>query len=207
MKIYQTSLLALSTAVAFFSISAGATDCADCGVLIRPAAFYGISSTSTKTTTALGPFQPDPFLSFKLSQTGNGKTLQSENDLVAYYSNVQCGTTSLEFLFEPISDYDYGGNTKIDVFTVTSIPRDANGKPVPTWDNLKTATGPLVGSFRMPNSEATQVHKNFKIGKVPCGSDVLLRLSISNSGYASGSVNYAQDYSGYVTGLKLRLGC
>ena len=212
MKLSRALQLALTTSLSFFTASTvHAIDCTTCGLLIRPSAFTGISSTSPRTTYPLGPVRPDNFFTFRLSQTGkgDGKTLTSETDLLATYTNIPCATTqTVEFFFEPISDYSYSGYTKVEVYNVNgNLPRDTSGAISATWENMKGKTGTKVGSFQMPDSEATQVRTNFRIGPAACKSELNLRLTISNTGYKSGSVDYSQDYAGYVTGLKVRVGC
>ena len=177
---------------------------------IRPANFYGISTQTKDTTQNLGPFPPDNYFDFRLSQTGNGQSLQSENDLVSTFTNVPCPAGrkySVEFLFEPISDYGYNGITNIDVYAIKgSLPRDGTGKGIPTWNNLKTKTGSLIGSFAMPQGQ-DQVHRVYKIGQIACSKEVNLRLSITNTGYQTGGLSYAQQYAGQDSGLRLRNGC
>ena len=193
--------------------SVQAATVSDCDILYKPRYFFGVSSSSPSTTTQLGPNLPGRSptdYNFKFSQVGNGKTLSSESDLIAYFdSNFPPSTSKpyVEFLYEPLSDQSFSGNTKIDIFIVNdNLPRDGNGKPVPTWDNLKGKTGALVGSFTIPLQN--QRRQNFRIGSVDTPFyGVNLRVSISNTGFKSGSVEYPQDYSHYLTGLKLRFAC
>lgn len=200
---FQHALPFLSIALAFLTHSTHAVDAA-CGVLMRPQYFFGISSTNPTTTTTLGPVvPPENYFQFKVSQTGNGASLSSENDLVAVFNNVPYSPRTLEFTYEPISDNYFSGYTKIDVFKLTELPRDGSGKPVPTWNNLKGKTGALVGSFTL--SLDNQVRQRIRIGD--SGSGDYFRISINDVGYRTGDVSYPQDYAFYQTGLKIRSGC
>ena len=177
-----------------------------------PTNFYAISSQNPDSTEDYGPHVSGTYnyFDFRFSQTGNGKALQSEADLVATYTKVPCGQGPilLEFLFEPISDYDYGGNTNVDIFAITGkLPRNSTGGGIPTWNNLKTKMGSLIGSFEMPQGE-DQVHRVFSIGQVACKAELNFRVSISNKGFLTGSVGYSQNYYPYAeSGLRIQYGC
>ena len=188
-----------------------------CSPPIQPTNFYSISSQNPTVTQDYGPVPPQNFFNFKIEQTGNGKSIQSEDDLIATYANVPCPSSGgsqksvkLEFFFQPISDYAYSYNTRIDVFAIKGkLPRNSAGVGVPTWNNLKAKRGGLIASFTMPQSE-DQVRKVIKIASVACAKELNFRLSIANSGYQSGLVWYSQRYppdENPDTGLRIRYGC
>lgn len=188
-----------------------------CSKLILPTNFYGISTTALDTTFDYGPHKPplDPFFDFKVSQTSNGaQGLSEESDVIATYTNLPCTssqTYNLEFYFDPISDYSYGGNTRVDIWRVNgNIPRDSTGKGTPTWNKMKSYALSFVGGFKMPASEAEQVRKVFQVGGFACTKEVSFRVSISNNPTPpqTGSVSYVQEYAGATdTGLRIRYSC
>ena len=203
---YNSALLLLAHGLLLAVSDPMAIERRECGTIVHPSRFWGISSQSPSATQDYGPHPPDNFLDFRVSQTGNGKSLQSEDDLIAKFT-VPCPPSGkspyrVEFLFEPISDYSYNGNTNVDVFTVTgSLPAE------PTWNNMRTKTGAKVGSFAMPQGQ-DQVHKVFSIGQVTCKTELGFRVSVANTGCKSGSVSYAQQYYPYPeSGLRIRYGC
>ena len=188
-----------------------------CSKLILPTNFYGISTRALDTTFDYGPFKPpqDPFFEFRVSQTSDGaQGLSEESDVIATYTNLPCKPSqlySLEFFFDPISDYSYGDNTRVDIWRVDgNIPRDSSGKGTPTWNKLKNYALIRVGGFKAPGSEAEQVRKVFQIGGFDCKKEVSFRVSITNSPAPpkSGSVSYPQEYAGAKdTGLRIRYSC
>ena len=188
-----------------------------CSKLILPTNFYGISTTALDTTFDYGPQKPpqDPFFEFRVSQTSNGaQGLSQESDVIATYTGLPCKASQsykLEFFFEPISDYGYGDDTRVDIWRVDGdIPRDRNGKGTPTWNKLKQYALIYVGGFKMPASEAEQVRKVFPVGSFACKKEVSFRVSITNNPTPpkTGSVSYLQQYPrGADTGLRVRYSC
>ena len=182
-----------------------------CSKLILPKKFYGISTTALDSSFDYGPHQPpsDPFFDFKFSQTSNGaQGLSEENDLIATYTGLPCKASqsyNLEFSFEPISDYSYNGDTRVDVWRV-----DGTIQGSPTWNKLKNFGLIYVGGFKMPGSASEQVRKVFQIGSFACKSEINFRVSITNNPTPpkTGSTWYVQEYAGAIdTGLRIRYSC
>ena len=180
-----------------------------CGTIIRPTNFYRISSRTPDLTENYGPFF-DGHFEFDLRQTGDGKAIQEENDIIATYTNVPCGHNpyKIEFLFEPQSDYGYSYSTRVDLFALKGkLPRNSTGAGVPTWNNLRGRKAGKVGSWTMPNDEVSQTRRTYKIGQVTCTKEINLCASITDDGYPSGLVLYPQQYAGVDSGLRVRYRC
>lgn len=215
--ILKPAVLLLTTATCTLASNLDVTlEPRTCSKLILPTNFYGISTTALDTTFDYGPSKTasDPFFDFKVSQTSNGaQGLSQESDVIATYTNVPCTAGqnyNLEFFFEPISDYSYGGDTRVDIWRVDgNIPRDSTGKGTPTWNKMKNFALIKVGGFKMPGSEAEQVSKVFQVGSFVCKKEVSFRVSIANeSPPKDGSVEYVQEYAGATdTGLRIRYSC
>ncbi|KAL9126729.1 MAG: hypothetical protein Q9217_004256 [Psora testacea] len=217
--LFKPTLLLLLTAISLAAASAlpETFEPRTCSKLILPTNFYGISSTALDTTSDYGPYKPpsDPYFNFRVSQTSDGaQGLSEESDVIATYTGLACKSSqsyTLEFFFDPISDYGYSGNTRVDIWRVNgNIPRDINGKGTPTWNKMKNYALIYVGGFKMPASEAEQVKKVFQVGGFACKSEVSFRVSIANDSVPpkSGSVSYPQEYAGATeTGLRIRYSC
>lgn len=194
--LFLTSVLATPTPVTLES--------RECGTVIAPSQAWGIRKDSPDYSGQFGPNPPDQYLDFQVSQ---GDNANFENDLIVAFRNVPCppagqGPYSIEFLFQPGSDtyYTYSGK-RIDMFSITG-PLPAN----PTWNNLESLRGSLIGSFSLPipgTPEASQEKRVF-INQLVCQPEIDLRFSITNDSPEAGSVNYYQR-SG--RGLQLRYGC
>lgn len=195
----------------------GALEPRTCSKLILPKNFYGISTTALDTTFDYGPEKPpaEPFFNFQVSQTSDGaQGLSEESDLIATYTGLSCKSSqsyTLEFFFDPISDYSFSANTRVDVWRIDgNIPRDKTGKGTPTWNKMKNYALIRVGGFKMPGNEVEQVKKVFQIGSFACKTEVSFRVSIVNDPTPprSGSVSYPQEYAGATdTGLRIRYSC
>jgi len=217
--LFKPTLLLPLTAISLAAASAPAEtfEPRSCSKLILPTNFYGISTTALDTTFDYGPHKPstDPFFEFRVSQTSDAaQGLSEESDLIATYTGLPCQSSrpfTLEFFFDPISDYGYSGNTRVDIWYVNGdIPRDSTGKGTPTWNKMKNYALSHVGGFKMPGSEAEQVRKVFQVGGFACKKEISFRVSITNNPAPpkSGSVSYYQEYGGATdTGLRIRYPC
>ncbi|KAL9103781.1 MAG: hypothetical protein Q9163_001190 [Psora crenata] len=192
--LFKPTLLRHLTAISLAAAAAASAipetlESRTCSKLILPTNFYGISTTALDTTFDYGPHQPpsDPYFDFEVSQTSDGaQGLSEESDVIATYTGLPCGSSrffTLEFFFDPISDYGYSGNTRVDIWRVDGkIPRDHNGKGTPTWNAMKNYALIYVGGFKMPASEAEQVRKVFQVGGFACNTEeVSFRVSIANN--------------------------
>ena len=218
--LYQPTLLLLLAAISLVAASAlpETLEPRTCSKLILPTNFYGITTAAPNATLEYGPYPPptDPFFNFQVSQASDGaQGLSEESDLIATYTGLPCKpyrSFTLEFFFDPVSDYGYSGNnTRVDIWRVDGdIPRDQNGKGTPTWNNMGHGLI-FVGRFKMPASEAEQVRKVFRVGGFACKKEVSFRVSIANDfplPPESGWVSYPQEYAGATdTGLRIRYSC
>ena len=160
------------------------------------------------------------YYDFQVSQAARAK---NQHDLVASFTHdtgeLRCpnepgghGPYQLEFHYSPQEQYtSTGSNTNIDVFTINGdIPKQFDGHREyfynPNWQNIGPLTGGLVGSFSLPEpgSKAAKKEQVISVGKVKCGEQINVRLSLSDASKAAGDISYRQFNQ---SGFRLRWGC
>ena len=124
---------------------------------------------------------------FHVSQGPNNT---NEEDLIVSFANLPCppasyGAYSFEFNFVPEAGYSSSGQGQIDVHKI-----NGNLPPAPTYNNIQSITGSLIGTFALPTGSDANSPKLIFINQLVCEPTINLRFGISQYSSQAGAVAY-----------------